>query len=640
MSSHKPREGLPPDSPSDVRPLPARPNLEFERKQAKKLLAAVHEGDADALVRVRAKHRASAGKSPDEVQLSDAQFTIAREYGFTSWPRLVEYFETLSRHELSGLRERHTPLSHHESWARTLIVEHKEKRPWTVRFFGAYVPRFYGRTADQILASDVTVDDAQLATARMYRYPSWEAMAADTPAKPDAWEEQETPLRKAMAALRAGDLQTLEQLTQQYPELLSPTEREHPRSDTLARNVLLMDVKQATEQTRQAYDWLRARMDLQATLNWMLLGYMRMTVEEMQRLLDRGADPAWIPPNGYSVIEHVIWRCWNGEIVDLIAKRVTPPSAMWISAGLGDANGVRQYFDANGQLTDAARQNRPDFNALGFIPTPSLPAEDDEGIIWEAFLIAAFNQRFEVMDALLERGFNIDYIGWGQTMLHTAVGNGWLPLVEYLVKRGANVNLKGWRPYATAREMAEEAALNPYGYPNGARILELVGGRDIETLRAARDAKRKQRVMPTSARVEDAFNFAKHDAVTRGKKDVDIEGLFIGLLHEAGLPVAMLGHAGVDLKKLREPIRDRIDALLVKVPEEMTASPEAASILMDARMVAEERKEEHVTPLHVFYAVMKRASPGVLNLIESAGSTREKVVSSLERVLPPVETRD
>jgi hypothetical protein len=46
-----------------------------------------------------------------------------------------------------------------------------------------------------------------------------------------------------------------------------------------------------------------------------------------------------------------------------------------------------------------------------------------------------------------------------------------------------------------------------------------------------------------------------------------------------------------------------------------------------------------VTPLHVFYAVMKRASPGVLKLIESAGSTREKVLSSLERVLPPVETR-
>ena len=38
-STNAPHEGHAPDSPSDVRALPARPNLEFERKQAKKLLA-------------------------------------------------------------------------------------------------------------------------------------------------------------------------------------------------------------------------------------------------------------------------------------------------------------------------------------------------------------------------------------------------------------------------------------------------------------------------------------------------------------------------------------------------------------------------------------------------------------------------
>jgi len=222
-------------------------------------------------------------------------------------------------------------------------------------------------------------------------------------------------------------------------------------------------------------------------------------------------------------------------------------------------------------------------------------------------------------------------------MLHLAVGNGWLPLVEYLVRRGANVNLKGWRPYQTAREMAEEHAKNPYGYPNGAQILQLVGGRDIETLKRERDAKRAKRVMPTAARVEDAFNFAKHDALTRGRKDVDVEALFVGLLHEAGLAVAMLGHAGVDLKKLRDPIRDRIDALMVQLPPEMTASPEVASILMDARTLAEERKEDHVNSLHVFYAVVKRASPGVLALIQSAGGTREKIIASIEGVLPPLQ---
>ena len=68
----------------------------------------------------------------------------------------------------------------------------------------------------------------------------------------------------------------------------------------------------------------------------------------MQRLLDRGADPDWVPPNGYSVLEHVIWRCWNGEVVDLIARRVKPRQGFWISAGLGDAEAVKRYFDKDG----------------------------------------------------------------------------------------------------------------------------------------------------------------------------------------------------------------------------------------------------------------------------------------------------
>jgi hypothetical protein len=138
----------------------------------------------------------------------------------------------------------------------------------------------------------------------------------------NAWTEHDTPLSKAVRVLRAEDLDGLKRLVEEHPELLSPAEQGHPRSDTLARNVLLHDMRTATPGSRRIYEWLRERIDLSSTLNWMLLGYMRMTADEMQRILDLGADPNWVPPNGYSVLEHVIWRCWNGEVVDLIARRV------------------------------------------------------------------------------------------------------------------------------------------------------------------------------------------------------------------------------------------------------------------------------------------------------------------------------
>jgi hypothetical protein len=634
MSSTSPRDqGPPPDSPSDVRALPARPNLEFERKQAKKLLAQLHQGDPDALARVHAKMKRSADTKPDEFQLSDAQFTIAREYGFTSWPRLVEYFETLDRHELSGARERWQPASHHEAWARTLIVEHKEQRLWTIPFLTRYVPRFYGRTPDQVFASEVTVNDARLATARMHRYPSWEVMVAEV--KPtDAWVEHDTPLRKAMTFLRAGDFDGLKSLVDEYPELLSPAEREYPRSETLARNVLLHDLKAASPESRRIYDWLKERMDLTITLNFMLLGYMRMTREEMQRLLDLGADPDWVPPNGYSVLEHVIWRCWSGEVVDLIAARVKPREGFWISAGLGDAKAVAHYFDGNGRLRDDARKTRPDFTALGPLPMPSDPAPDDEVVIWEAFLVAAFNQRFGVLDVLLDRGFNIDYIGWGQTILHLAVGNGWLPLVEFLVRRGANLDLKGWRPHMSARESAEEHAMNPHGHANAHRILEICGGRDIATLRRERDEKRAKQVMQTAPSIEMMFNNAKQDAVHQGLGQVSPGNLFIGLLREGRLVVALLGQAGVDLGRLRSLVAMRLDAPKIEVPAEMTADPECAAILMDAREIAEQRKEALLISPHVLMALVRRAPRQILELIESAGGSREKVLAAIELVLP------
>ena len=629
-STQPPPVGPAPDSPSDVRALPARPNLEFERKQAKKLLAQLRRGNREALDRVHAKLKGSRDTKPDEFKLADAQFTIAREYGFTSWPRLVEYFKTLARHEISGPRERHHPLKSLESWARTIIAEHKDRRSWTAQFLGAYVPRFVGRMTEQIFATPVTEDDARLATARMYRYASWEVMTADIQPY-DAWEHHNEPLQKAAKALRAGNLEEVESLVEQHPELLQPLD-DNPYG-SLAYDVVLREIKEPTERSRRDLEWLARRIDLKPTLNRMVLGHLRMETEEMQRLLDLGADPEWIPPNGYSVLEHVIYRSWNGEIVDLIARRVKPRKGFWISAGLGDAEAVKRYVREDGTLTDEARQVRPDFTAIGIMPLPSNPAADDQEIIWEAYLVAAFNQRFAVLDVLLDRGFPVDYMSWGQPILHLAVGNGWLPLVEHLIKRGANLDLKGWRPHMSARELAEERVLNPHGLPNAERILELCGGRDVETLRRLREERRGKRVMPTAVHVEEAFQFAKQDAASKGLSNVGQDNLFIGLLRQAGLTVALLADAGVDLGRLRSAVRDRIDFIMVDAPAEMTANPEVSAILMDARMIAEQRKHEYLTPLHVFHALMNRASRPVLELIQDAGGSREKVLESIERAL-------
>jgi hypothetical protein len=59
------------------RNLPARPNLEYLKKEAKDLLDDLRRADPRA-------------------QLADAQHALSRDYGFGSWPKLKDHVESLS----------------------------------------------------------------------------------------------------------------------------------------------------------------------------------------------------------------------------------------------------------------------------------------------------------------------------------------------------------------------------------------------------------------------------------------------------------------------------------------------------------------------------------------------------------------
>src|ERR1044071_941905 len=64
--------------------LPSHPSFESLRKQAKKLARQFAAGDPEALARVHAQLSAP----PLPLTLRDAQFIVAREYGFAGWQDL------------------------------------------------------------------------------------------------------------------------------------------------------------------------------------------------------------------------------------------------------------------------------------------------------------------------------------------------------------------------------------------------------------------------------------------------------------------------------------------------------------------------------------------------------------------------
>jgi hypothetical protein len=73
--------------------IPGRPNLEFDRKQAKALLDAAKTHEPEALKRFEAHHPRGIGAEP---RLADALLVVAREYGFRSWPQWKAFVETRS----------------------------------------------------------------------------------------------------------------------------------------------------------------------------------------------------------------------------------------------------------------------------------------------------------------------------------------------------------------------------------------------------------------------------------------------------------------------------------------------------------------------------------------------------------------
>jgi ankyrin repeat protein len=79
--------------------LPARPNLEQYKKQARDLLKSHSAAEPDALNRIQRHHPTLHKLSLTEIAsahftLTDAQLILAREHSFESWPRFAAHLET------------------------------------------------------------------------------------------------------------------------------------------------------------------------------------------------------------------------------------------------------------------------------------------------------------------------------------------------------------------------------------------------------------------------------------------------------------------------------------------------------------------------------------------------------------------
>ena len=158
---------------SDSTPrLPERPSLDQLRKQAKELLKQLRSGDPAAAERLR-HHKANVFNPI----LADAQFVLAREHGFESWPRLVHYLQTAQPVELEPhLRIAEDLVSVYnagdpDAVARLNDLFHSALNIEQIRDF--IRDKLFNVPDTERRIVNFTLADAQLVVAQLYGFKDW-----------------------------------------------------------------------------------------------------------------------------------------------------------------------------------------------------------------------------------------------------------------------------------------------------------------------------------------------------------------------------------------------------------------------------------------------------------------------------------
>ena len=152
--------------------LPERPSLQQLRKQAKELLQQLRSGDPSATARLL-KYKTTV----DDPILADAQFALAREYGFESWPKLVHHIQASYTSDLQQHQRIAEDLvaAYNSADAEVLTrlndLFHSSLNIQQIRDF--IRDKLFNLPNAAQRTDNFTLPDAQLVVARLYGFQNW-----------------------------------------------------------------------------------------------------------------------------------------------------------------------------------------------------------------------------------------------------------------------------------------------------------------------------------------------------------------------------------------------------------------------------------------------------------------------------------
>ena len=423
-----------------LRELPARPNLDQYRKQAKALLKSSRSGDADARDRVSRVHPRLS--SPERIEsatvtLADAQLVIAREHGIDSWKKFAERIDTIlgdRSPKAVWSRVEHAVLNGDAAALESLIRDYGPmlKQTPNLSWVGDLRRDGLGKRR-----REDGLDDARAIIAAKQHFESWDRFVAFREALRDN-DSLVAQFEIAVDAIVSGDVNTLDRVLREHPQVNTARSwRTH--HSTLLLYVGSNGVEGYRQRTpRNAVRIAEMLLDAGAEVDAVgdmyrgttTLGLVATSIHPVRTgvqealidlLIARGAslDRAVAPDYTRGRVVNACLANGRGEGAVLVAERGAMLDLEG-AGGVGRLDVVKAFFDQEGHLTSDA--------------TP-----DD---MKSAFKWACSYGHIDVVRFLIDRGIDVGERHRGETPLHVAAGGGHLEIVSVLLARGARVDVR------------------------------------------------------------------------------------------------------------------------------------------------------------------------------------------------------
>jgi ankyrin repeat protein len=415
--------------------LPARPSLENLRNQAKSLLKSYSDGNKQTAARFEAVLPNLRRSAENPIRLANAQFVIAREMGFPSWPKLKAYVESITGARSNRMRAFHTDVEYYEGRADGLASQHSSRLPLAAEQIRKHHPAFASMPDDEVFTHTFTQQDARLVTAREHGFETWSRLRNHI--RELAKNETAEPFLLAFQAIETHDLPRLQQLLSTDDTLASASGTNGNTLLNLAASCRFMEGTKLL----LAFGADANQPNVRGSAPLHQAAYSNQP-ELAQLLLDAGAIPDTYAhgDGGTPLVMALFWG--HREVAELLSRYSLAPSNLRVAAGLGNLDLMRSLFDTNGCPLPHAGAHRDFYRPHSGFPVWH-PTDSPQEVIDEAFVWAAKNRRIESLEFLLQHGANINADPYrGTALTWVAAGSGDLTVAKWLLDHGANVNLK------------------------------------------------------------------------------------------------------------------------------------------------------------------------------------------------------